>query len=355
MKISLKTGLALSLFPQYLLVQWLGQQTAWVETYYSQGAYPYISQFFRFLFGWLPFSLGDICYTLLTVLALRYVIVNWLFIKTQTLTFLRNLLMAFSILYFSFYVLWGLNYFREPLWEKLQLVETSEYDQLVLFTKQLIKKTNQAQLTIVGDTVQGVLVPYGKDEIFHKTVTGYRTLSEIHPFLTLKTPSIKTSLYSTALTYMGYAGYLNPFTGEAQVNGLLPPFRFPVVAGHEMGHQLGYSAENETNFIGYLVTIRNSDPYFQYAGYAYALGYCLSDVRRGNEDTFQELIGTLNEGVKVNFREMNTFWSSYQNPMEPVFKSVFNSFLKANNQRKGIESYNAVVSLLIPYHQKYPL
>jgi hypothetical protein len=94
MKISLKTGLALSLFPQYLLVQWLGQQTAWVETYYSQGAYPYISQFFRFLFGWLPFSLGDICYTLLTVLALRYVIVNWLFIKTQTLTFLRNLLMG---------------------------------------------------------------------------------------------------------------------------------------------------------------------------------------------------------------------------------------------------------------------
>ncbi|UWX56004.1 DUF3810 domain-containing protein [Maribacter litopenaei] len=168
-------------------------------------------------------------------------------------------------------------------------------------------------------------------------------------------PSIKTSLFSTGLTYMGYAGYLNPFTNEAQVNGILPNFRFPIVAGHEIGHQLGYSAENETNFIGYLVTSSNQDPYFQYAAYAYVLGYCLSDVRRGNIDTFDQLFQNLHPGVQENFREMAIFRQQYENPMEPVFKSIFNSFLKANNQTQGIQSYNGVVSLLIAYHKKYPL
>jgi len=355
MKISFKTWLAIALLPLYGLVQWLSQETEWVERYYSQSVYPFISQFFRHLMGWLPFSVGDICYTLLVVLGLRYIFVKRLYIKTYPFTFMRDVLMVCSILYFSFYALWGLNYFREPLRHKLELVETNEYDQLVVFTRQLIKKTNQLQASLVGDTIQGIVVPYDREEMFQKTIAGYDALAQRHPFLSLEVPSAKTSLYSTALSYMGYAGYLNPFTGEAQVNGLLPAFRFPVVAGHEMGHQLGYSAENETNFIGYLVTATNPDPYFQYAGYAYALGYCLSDVRRGNEDMFQELIGQLNEGVLVNFREMNAFWTRYQNPMEPLFKSVFNSFLKANRQAKGIQSYNAVVSLLVPYHQKYPL
>ncbi|MDO1498958.1 DUF3810 family protein [Winogradskyella maritima] len=33
-------------------------------------------------------------------------------------------------------------------------------------------------------------------------------------------------MFSTGLTYMGYAGYLNPFTNEAQVNRLLPILGF---------------------------------------------------------------------------------------------------------------------------------
>ena len=38
--------------------------------------------------------------------------------------------------------------------------------------------------------------------------------------------------------------------------------------------------------------------------------------------------------------------------MEPIFKSVFNTFLKANNQKEGIKSYNAVVGLMINYRKQ---
>ena len=355
MKISFKNAVALSLVPQIVLVKWLGQHTDMIEKYYSNGMYPFISKIFRALFGWVPFSVGDIIYFTLILSAVFYVVSRRKFIWNNKITFLRDVTMVLSVAYFTFHFMWGLNYYREPLANKLRLTENKDYQELVDFTQRLIEKTNETQVKITKDSSLAVLIPYSQHQIFEKTVSGYGNLQTIHPFLKYTTPSIKTSLFSTGLTYMGYAGYLNPFTNEAQVNGILPNFRFPVVVGHEIGHQLGYSAENETNFIGYLVTARNNDIYFQYAAYAYALGYCLNDVRRGDQEVFDKLLSNINPGVKNNFQEMSIFWNSYENPMEPVFKSIFNSFLKANNQSEGIKSYNAVVSLLIAYHKNHPL
>jgi hypothetical protein len=59
--------------------------------------------------------------------------------------------------------------------------------------------------------------------------------------------------------------------------------------------------------------------------------------------------------LKKNYRELATFWEAHENPMEPVFKSIFNTFLKANNQKDGIRSYNAVVTLLVNYYRINPL
>ena len=355
MKISFKNAVALSLIPQIIIVKWLGNHTEFVEKYYSTGFYPFISRMFRILFGWIPFSVGDLVYFALIILALAYFYRNRKFIWKHKLIFVRNVLMILSVAYFTFHFMWGMNYYREPLADKLALTEARDYQELLDFTHQLIQKTNETQLKITNDSSLAVNIPYSQDEIFDKTILGYEDIKTIHPFLAYNIPSAKTSLFSTGLTYMGYAGYLNPFTNEAQVNSLLPNFRFPVVVGHEIGHQLGYSAENETNFIGYLVTANNKDAYFQYAAYAYALGYCLSDIRSANKEDFNQLLSTLNPGVKNNFQEMSNFWNSYENPMEPVFKSIFNTFLKANNQTEGIRSYNAVVALLVAYHKQHPL
>lgn len=355
MKMHLKTGIALSLIPQIIMVKWLGSHTDWIETYYSNGAYPYISRFFRILLGWIPFSVGDLIYTSLILMALVYLYKKGRNLFANKLGFLRDIAMVLSIAYLTFHLLWGFNYYRAPIADKLDLEETKDYQELVDFTRALIKKTNALQLAITKDPAKLVDISYTQAEQFNMTLAGYEQLSQKHAFLAYREPSIKTSLFSTALTYMGYAGYLNPFTNEAQVNGLLPDFRFPVVTGHEIGHQLGYSAENETNFIGYLVTANNDDIYFKYAAYSYALGYCLNDVHRGDSEIFDKLLSELNSGVKLNFQEMNAFWNQYENPLEPVFKSVFNTFLKANNQSQGIQSYNAVVSLLIAYHKQYPL
>nr|WP_273569092.1 DUF3810 domain-containing protein [Maribacter sp. Hal144] len=351
----LKLGIAISLIPQIILVKWLAHYPQLVETYYSKGIYPVISRFFRLLFGWIPFSFGDVLYFLLGVIAIRYVFVNRKRIRAYPLKFLLNIAVVLSVAYFTFHLMWGMNYYRLPIAEKFDLPKTHTKEQLTSFIEKLTTKTNQVHLSITSDSTKAVELPFTKREIFEKTIHSYNDLGNKIPFLKYRSPSLKKSIFSLALTYMGYGGYLNPFTNEAQVNGKLPAYRFPVVAGHEVGHQLGYSAENETNFIGYLATVNNEDVYFKYAAYSYALAYALGELQRVDMPLFNTEYAKLNEGVRKNYKEMNDFWLSYENPMEPVFKSVFNTFLKANNQSEGILSYNSVVSLLVNYYEKHPL
>ncbi len=348
-----KTIIAIALPLQVILVKWLANYPGLVEEYYSNGIYPYISQFLRILFGWVPFSVGDIFYTLLAFLALRYIYKNHRFIRKRPLQFLKDMVVVLSIAYFTFHLFWGLNYYRQPITWKLQIEKEYTMEELVSVNEYLIEKVNEYQVQITRDTTNMVKIPYLRKEIFKKTKEGYSNLSSHYPDFEYKTSSLKASLYSLPLTYMGYGGYLNPFSNEAQVNGLMPASRLPTVSGHEVGHQLGYSAEDATNLIGFLVTIKNDDIYFKYTAYSHALGYCLSDLLRKDEVKFRELFEKLNPGVKKNFKEISEFWEQYANPLEPVFKSVFSAFLKANNQQEGIQSYNSVVGLVINYHEKY--
>ena len=348
----LKNGIAIALPIQIILVKWLAAYPDLVETYYSNGVYPYISQTLRILFGWLPISFGDILYTVLSLLAVRYIYKHWKSIKRKPLLFSRDMVTVLSIVYFAFHLLWGLNYYRQPITWKLDIGREYTLQELVDFTKYITLQANAYQMQLTGDSLSPVHIPYSRKEIFQKTEEAYRNIQKQYPDFEYAHPSLKSSIYSLPLTVMGYGGYLNPFTNEAQVNGITPLFRMPAVSGHEVGHQLGYSAEDATNFIGFLVTSQSEDPYFKYSAYHHALGYCLNDLYLKDEQQYNEILASVNLGVRKNFKELQDFWKKYENPMEPVFKSVFNTFLKVNNQKEGIKSYNSVVGLMINHQNR---
>jgi len=355
LKNKLRNGIALSLIPQIVLIQWLARHPDWIEAYYSNGLYPWVSQFFRSLFGWIPFSIGEILYSLLIFVGFRYLIKNRKKIKTHPLAFLRNAIMVIAVFYFTFHLVWGLNYYRKPLSETLAISDTADIEDIKKLTEELITKTNTLHYQITADSTIMVQVPYTRNQIIEKTVASYNALDTQMPFIKYRRPNIKKSMFSIISSYMGIGGYLNPFTNEAQVNRKTPVFRFPVVAGHEIGHQVGYSAENETNLIGYLVTAKNEDIYFQYSANAYALSYCLNAVHAIDEHAAEALYQNINEGVKKNYQELQDFNDAYENPFEPIFKSIFSTFLKANKQADGVKSYSRVVNLLVGYHKKYPV
>lgn len=343
--------LPLFLIFQIIFIKILAFFPEFVERFYSNGLYVLTSKAERFLLGWIPFSLGDVLYTILIV---YFLISIWKIRKTWKSRWKDNLLKilsGFSIFYFMFHLLWATNYYRVPLFEKMNIEREYSDEDLYAFTEKLIAKTNEIQLEITNDSNRKVVNPYSQDRIFKMTQNGYDNLAKEHPFFEYEVSSRKKSLFSLPLTYMGFGGYLNPFTNEAQVNYKLPMFGFPNVICHEMAHQIGYASESECNFIGFLSGIKNRDLYFQYAAYTSALRYCLGNVAMKNEEKFNAYKLKVNQGIIENFKENEVFWEQYDTFIDKGFHAFYDQYLKANQQKDGLESYSKFVDLLINYYK----
>ena len=347
-----KRNIYLTLFLgiQILFMRWIESNPSFIETYYSRGIYPYISSFLRILFGWMPFSFGDLIIILfgLYLIYLIYKLVSTRFTNMVSKVF--GVTSFISIVYFLFYFLWGLNYFREPLNKNLEF-KTTPYnnEELVNLTKYLVTKLNQSHLAITKSDSISVIIPHSNQDIYLLAKKGYKKLAHDNSLFNYKYGRAKNSLISVFQSYNGTSGYLNPFTGEAQVNRLIPKTILPTTTTHEMAHQIGFAAENEANFIGFLAALFNDDPYFKYSAYRMATRYVIFELYKRDQDTFKEIYKTLNKGVLIDFKCSTDFWNTYKNPFEPIVKKGYNVYLKSNKQVKGINSYNYVVNLLISY------
>lgn len=350
-----KLILPLFLVVQFLLLKLLSFFPEFVERYYSNGFYPFLSRIFRITLGKIPFSVGDLIYGIVIFLLLRWL---WNKRKTWKTAWKNNILSLIgfvSVFYFLFNLLWGINYIRVPLYKKLKLERDYTIEELICFTERVIIKVNTIHSQIEKNDSLKVTVPYTRDQIFEKTINGYGHLATTFPFFNYQHKSVKASLISTPLTYMGFSGYLNPFTNEAQVNNLIPLPNFATTTCHEMAHQIGYASESEANFIGYMASIHNDDLYFQYSGYTYALRYCLHNIELKQEGRSTALLPLIHPGVLANFKDSDAFWDSHQNFMEPLFKVFYDNFLKINQQKDGMENYSKFVDLLIHYYREKPL
>jgi hypothetical protein len=350
-----KTIIALSLIPQVLLVKLLSNYPEFVEQYYSNSVYPVISKVFRFTLGWMPFSFGDLIYTFAGIYAIRWFYKNRKRLRKDTKNWLVDVFAAVAIIYGAFHLFWGLNYHRLPLHKSLNLARDYTTEQLVHVTEALIKKSNTLHFEITKNDTIKADIPFSKGDIFKMVPAGYDNLKRSFPHLEYTPKSLKKSLYSLPLTYMGFSGYLNPLTNEAQVDGLIPVYKFPTTSAHEIAHQLGYVAENEANFIGFLATTSHDNIYFKYTGYTFALRFCLNEIYRRDEALYESIAISVNKGILKNYKEVRDFWDAHQNPAEPFFKLFYGNFLKANKQSKGMKSYNYVVALIVNYYENNSL
>ena len=343
--------LPLLLLLQIVILKILPLFPEFIERFYSNCLYIKIAHFSRIVLGKIPFSVGDCMYTILILLLIRWF---WKVRKTWKLQWKDHLLTILSVLsvfYFFFHLLWAFNYYREPLFEKMKIEREYSDADLLAFTKKLIIKTNEIQFQITKKDSSKVVFPYSQQVAFQMNVNGYAALAKEHPYFKYEILSVKKSLFSLPLTYMGFGGYLNPFTNEAQVNDLLPMYNFPLTSCHEMAHQMGFASESECNFIGVLASVKNENLYYQYSGYSFALRYCLGIWQSKDEKVFKQLNKTVHIGVLKNYQESQDFWKKYETPIEDGFRIFYDNFLKTNNQKDGMESYSKFVDLMVNYYK----
>jgi uncharacterized membrane protein len=327
-----------------------------VENQYSTGIYPVFSRILRYIFGWLPFSMGDVLYAVVILWLIWKIVkgITILFQKRATSAgFVRGLGEAMRILlitYILFNLFWGINYNRMGIASQLGLkMEKYNGDDLRMINAVLLEKVNAAKQTLVN---QNFTYPT-KQQLFLKVEEAYVQAEKIYPFLKYKPVSLKPSMWSWVGNYMGFTGYYNPFTGEAQVNTLVPKFLQPFTSCHEVAHQLGYAKEMEANFTAFLSATSSKDTLLHYSVYLDLFMYSNRNLFATDSAKANEYRKQLSPAVVNDLKEWRSFNIKHKNPIEPIFRWIYGKYLQGNQQPQGILSYDEVTGFIIAYYKKY--
>lgn len=340
-----------------LLIKLASIQPIWVEEYYSNRLYPVISNVLRVLFGWIPFSIGDLFYAFLILVIIFRTIqfFKLLFLKKINRQYLLNglkqIIFFFLFVYVFFYGLWGLNYSRKGITYQLNL-EIKKYDKEDLHNLTALLEHKLNQYASVIDLKERDSFNR-KKTLFSTAYEAYGYAENEYPFLKQSGKSLKPSIYSYLGNYIGFQGYYNPFSGEGQVNTTIPTFLEPFVSAHEIAHQFGYAKESEANFVGYLVTKSVPNNTYRYSVYFDMFRYSVSELYRMDSINAEYFLENLHPQVKKDIEELKRFALKYKNPVEPIISWVYDGYLQANDQPEGKRTYNQVVAFLIAYYKKY--
>ena len=325
----------------FLFITFLINRIGNLNTIYYDILYPMWYNITSSITIFFPFSIGDTLYII-------YPIAFIYFFRKKKLR-RRKLLISFyfiSFPYIMFYWSWGFNYERI----KPNSIEYTTND-LIEVTDHYIRRVNNSQFNITNNKNKAVKVEDNFSELREKIINSLGETTKQFQIKNFTKHPIKISQFSTLLSYMGFSGYINPFTLEAHINKNIPKISYPFTISHEIAHQYGISFENEANFFGLKNTLNSSDKIINYSGELMAVQYLLYDLRLKDNNKGLQLIDKLNGGVMKNLQEKISYSEKFKNPFEPYFKKMYDLFLKGNNQNSGIKSYNLVVNLLIQDYQ----
>ena len=323
----IRSLIAVALIPQILIVNFLRNNPSFIDDYYVRIIFNNLIKINSFLFSKIEIPIGEIIYIVIIILYI------YLFVKVISfkLSDFLNLVAFSSILYFLFYFLWGLNYFKPSLVDKLNI--KSEYE-----------------FNVLDETINRVIFEINKESSF---ISEDINKSDIFNLINTTASNIKKSIIPDIFLYQKVSGHYIPFTSEAIFVDKIPLVDMPIVILHEQAHQNGYANEGEASFIAFSKAINDKDPYIRYSGYFYALINLLNEISKKNSDKLDNYITKLDEKVISDIKKVQNFWSKYSNSfLDKAQNYIYDLYLKSNNQEAGIMTYGEVSLYIIHYYQK---
>jgi hypothetical protein len=332
-----------------------------VEKWYALGFYPLLANCLRFCLGWLPFSVGDTAYMVFLVWLGRPCLKGFKQLKKEGFTslfvtlFLGKALRFFLLSYILFKSIWGLNYNRLGIAWQVD-IEKSPYSKeaVTALTNKLIDSANYYRKILNSRNLPQPTLP----NIYTSAIASYQSAKLQFPFLQYDKHAIKGSLFTPIADYIGFTGYYNPFSGEAQLRTDIPRVLVPFTTCHEIAHQLGYASESEASFVGFLAAKSSVDPYLKYSAYFEMLQYALGEqyllyAKADNYADFSKIVqynkSHIDTLVSRDKKMVHQFFMQHQKDISSISNNLYDQYLKMNQQLKGINSYNDVVGWIIAY------
>ncbi len=308
---------------------------AWIEEWYSRGVYPRLQAVVTPTTNRVPVALLDVSVALLVLAGALLLArgVAQLGARKALIRSARTLLQLVAVLYLWFLCLWGLNYRRVPLEQKL------DWDPARI--------TGPAAVAFAETTAVQVNARYVavKDRVWDSGALE-RAFGAVQRSLgaaRVAVPGVpKPSLATLYFRRAAIDGMTNPFFLEIILNPDVLDVERPYVMAHEWAHLAGYADESEANFIAWLACI-GSDPLASYSGwlaaYEHAVRSLPAELRRG--------VTPLAPGPREDLRAVAQRYRQSSPAVREAAQGVYDSYLRANRIEEGIGSYEAVVKLML--------
>lgn len=243
-------------------------------------------------------------------------------------------------IYILFQLVWGLNYQRVKLADKLEL------DRPAPSTADVVR-LGDASVTRLNALHDAAHAQGWPDEAWkHRPLLD--ASARVQRMLGARRPAVagrlKQSAFGVVFRWNGVDGMINPFGLEVLVNPDLLPFERPFVAAHEWAHLAGYADESEANFVGWLTTV-GADAASQYSGWLYLYWQVAGELSRHDAQALAERLaaGPRRDVNAIVERLRRGEWA----PLRRLSWAAYDQYLKANAVQSGVHSYGEVVTLLL--------
>jgi hypothetical protein len=317
---------------------------SFVERWYSTGLYPRVQHLLTPASNLIPFAFFDVLTIGAAALVIHALVRSIRRARRErrwsiVLRTIGNIATGVAAGYLIFLVLWGFNYRRVSMSQRLVLERTAPgADAVLTLGQQAVQELNDlhAEAHRAGDTApwrdQALRAAFDRAQGF---------LSDAPRAVPGR---LKSTIYGTYFRWTSVDGMVNPFALEVMGNPDLLPIERPFVAAHEWAHLAGYADESEANFVGWLTCLQG-DARSRYSGWMF-LYWQLSGEMSGADRT--RLANALDSGPR---RDVDDIAERLRRGRWPLLQrsswKVYDQYLKANRVEAGVRSYGLVVTLIL--------
>ena len=331
-----------------------------IEAGYSTSLYKWLGGPISLFTGLVPFSVAECIIVGIGLFCLVQIIRGAIALFKKPKGFFRSslrgmgkLVLILLLLYVGFNMLWGLNYSRLSFADISGLpVEPAAVEELTALAQSLANSANALRAQVAEDERGVMTLSSSIRQMFVRAETGYQRAAAIYPELGGKFGRPKGVFLSHYWSYTGTSGMYFPFTAEANVNTDMPHLLQPATAAHEMAHQRGFAREDEANYLAYLACSLHPDADFQYSGTVSALIHTMNALYRADIDAYKAVRKQYCDGLNRDLKDWRDYWAKFEGPIDRVSTNVNDSYLKANRQQDGVQSYGRMVDLLLAEYRQ---
>ena len=308
-----------------------------IERWYSLGIYPFIQNVLTWLSSLVSVALLDVAALVAVATWVVPVVRRWrtLGAGAGARAAAVSLVATVSVVYLAFLVVWGLNYRRVPLEEKLAYDPTR-------VTPDGTFQLGQIAVELVNslEPVKAPQSPYSRMAMMPAFADAQRHLGATR---TARPAMPKRSVVSWYLRYAGIDGMIDPIFLEIILNPDVLPIEQPFTLAHEWAHLAGYADESDANFVAWLTCIR-SDAAAQYSGWLEAYRYADAALPRERR---RELQRRLSPAVIADLRAISARLGRVNPVVSGFARNVYDTYLRAQGVDAGLASYSAMLKLMV--------